>query len=284
MEAVLLRTGSYPALDAVVSPRITSSLSIQDRYGSGEFNYLKFSTRLKLSDRRSDGSKIIRRAMSETDMMYGFEASGRFWSGSGSRSARIEELWGGSEAGAMIGDGGKGRVDEDDDEEVGVPGGGIGKGKVLGGGGGDRFGSGDGDRSSKLDVYYKQMLKLNPMDPLLLRNYAMFLHEVMKDTARADEYYGRAILANPGDGEVLGSYAKFIWETQKDYERATSYFDQAVHASPENSIVMGMYAEFMWENKEDEDEEEEEEDMNEMKMNEASPISSAATLATITAY
>uniref|UniRef100_A0A7N0UW63 TmcB/TmcC TPR repeats domain-containing protein n=1 Tax=Kalanchoe fedtschenkoi TaxID=63787 RepID=A0A7N0UW63_KALFE len=288
MEAVLLRTGSVPALDALscASPRISSSLSFHDRRGSvGDFT--KLCTQLKLSDRRSKSCNTIRRAMSESDMRSGFEASGRLGSGVGSGSFRIDEdWWTGSEAGGVVleregfgagtWDGGEDKADMDVTVEVGVPGGGDGKGKgkELGGdGGGDGLGGGDANQITKLDQYYKQMLKLDPKDPLLLRNYAKFLHEEAKDTKRADEYYGRAILANPLDGEVLGLYAKFIWETQKDPDRAKCYFNQAVHASPEDCMVMGMFAEFMWEAEEDEDDEEA------RKINEASPILSAASMA-----
>ncbi|KAK9275693.1 hypothetical protein L1049_022960 [Liquidambar formosana] len=109
---------------------------------------------------------------------------------------------------------------------LGFSGGGVGKGKKTGG-----DGSGDEDRS-KMDAYYQEMLKSNPGDSLLLRNYGKFLHEVEKDAVRAEEYYERAILESPGDGEVLSLYGQLIWDTQRDENRAKSYFDQAVSASP----------------------------------------------------
>ncbi|XAR70645.1 hypothetical protein NMG60_11027562 [Bertholletia excelsa] len=130
-------------------------------------------------------------------------------------------------------------------EEPGFPGGGIGKG-IESGGNGDAFAGGGADRS-KIDAYYQEMLKSDPSNPLLLRNYARFLHEVVKDTVKAEEYYGRAILASPGDGEVLSLYAKLILETERDENRAKSYFDQAVLASPHDCMVLGSYAHFMWE-------------------------------------
>ncbi|KAI3494821.1 hypothetical protein L1887_40433 [Cichorium endivia] len=138
---------------------------------------------------------------------------------------------------------------------------------VGSGSGRDRDGFGSGRRSSggrnnndhersKMGEYYQQMLKSNPNDPLLLRNYGKFLHEVEGDTVKAEKYYGRAILASPGDGELLSLYAKLIWDTEKDGERAKSYFDQAVSASPDDCMVMGSYAQFMWEADENEDEDE----------------------------
>lgn len=77
------------------------------------------------------------------------------------------------------------RVFRDDEvlvEEMEFSGGGIGKGKKSGGGsggdgGGGSFGDGDADQN-KIGAYYQQMLKANPANPLLLRNYGKFLHEV----------------------------------------------------------------------------------------------------------
>lgn len=127
-----------------------------------------------------------------------------------------------------------------------------------GDGGGDRGGAtvtgGNGGERIRISAYYEEMLKSNPRDALLLRNYGKFLHEVEKDTARAEEYYGRAILANPGDGELLSLYGTLIWETQRDEKRAKSYFDQAIHAAPHDCTVLGSYAHFMWEAGEDDEE------------------------------
>ncbi|KAE9613289.1 putative tetratricopeptide-like helical domain-containing protein [Lupinus albus] len=124
------------------------------------------------------------------------------------------------------------------------------------GGGGDRgittVTGGNGGERIQIGAYYEEMLKSNPTDALLLRNYGKFLHEVEKDLVKAEEYYGRAILANPGDGELLSLYGKLIWETERDEERAKSYFDQAIHADPDDCTVLGSYAQFMWEAEEEE--------------------------------
>lgn len=142
-------------------------------------------------------------------------------------------------------------VEEEDEREFDFGGIGIGNGKGNGFGGG---GKGGNDEKREIGEYYQQMLKLNPGDPLLLRNYAKYLHEVEKNMEKAEEYYGRAILASPGDGELLSLYGKLIWESEKDEGRAQSYFDQALHASPDDCTVLGSYAHFLWEADEDEDE------------------------------
>jgi len=102
------------------------------------------------------------------------------------------------------------------------------------------------------EIYYQKMLEANPGNPLLLRNYAKFLHEVQGNLAKAEEYYERAILASPGDGEVLTLYAKLMWELRRDAHHAGVYFDQAVQANPDDCFVLGSYAYFLWDSKEGE--------------------------------
>ncbi|CAE6190016.1 unnamed protein product [Arabidopsis arenosa] len=138
-------------------------------------------------------------------------------------------------------------------EEQGFSGGGGGGSGFSGG-----YGNGGGgyEDKSKIGDYYREMLKSNPNNSLLLMNYGKFLYEVEKDAERAEEYYGRAILENPGDGEALSMYGRLIWETKKDEKRAQGYFDQAVNASPNDCMVLGSYAHFMWEAEDDDEEEE----------------------------
>ncbi|KAG7036203.1 hypothetical protein SDJN02_03004 [Cucurbita argyrosperma subsp. argyrosperma] len=118
----------------------------------------------------------------------------------------------------------------------------------------DTFYDGSNDRN-KIGAYYEELLKLNPNDALLLRNYGKFLHEVEKDHVRSEECYSRAILANPSDGELLALYGKLVWESHKDKQRAEYYFDRAVRASPNDCLVIGYYAYFLWQIEDDEEEE-----------------------------
>ncbi|CAL5188483.1 unnamed protein product [Lathyrus oleraceus] len=214
MKPSLFRTGSVPVLPG--SPR--TSLSRQVSF-SGDKNHHVQSPRLSLhfhsTDQHSNG---ISRELSESAAIrspnenFGFS---RNLNRSGSQYFPLEE--------------------------AGLGGGGCDHGDVIvasGGNGGERI---------KIGAYYEEMLKSNPTDALLLRNYGKFLHEVEKNLVRAEEYYGRAILANPEDGELLSLYGKLIWEMNRDEERAQSYFDQAIHAAPDDSTVLGSYAHFMWE-------------------------------------
>ncbi|CAK9318795.1 unnamed protein product [Citrullus colocynthis] len=95
--------------------------------------------------------------------------------------------------------------------------------------------------------YYKKMLKENPTDPLLLKNYARFLQQSKVDFQGAEEYYYCGIQADPSDGEMLSEYAKLVWELHRDYDKASNYFESAIEASPTNSYVLGAYASFLWE-------------------------------------
>ncbi|XAR61049.1 hypothetical protein NMG60_11034632 [Bertholletia excelsa] len=130
---------------------------------------------------------------------------------------------------------------------------------VGGGGGGGgvstpiAYGGGGGGGGRNMEEHYKRLVEENPGDPLLLRNYAEFLHEEKRDLARAEEYYSRAILADPEDGEILSKYGKVVWELHRDQDRASSYFERAVQAAPDDSHVHAAYASFLWETEEDED-------------------------------
>ncbi|CAM6120358.1 unnamed protein product [Calypogeia fissa] len=118
--------------------------------------------------------------------------------------------------------------------------------RVSGGRGGGSGGGGYGDSPQGMEAQYQRMLEADPGHPLLLSNYAQFLHEVKRDPLKAEPYYERAILANPGDGEVLGRYAKLIWEVYKDEDRAGGYFEQALQACPDDCHLNAAYASFLW--------------------------------------
>ncbi|KAJ7953437.1 Tetratricopeptide repeat (TPR)-like superfamily protein [Quillaja saponaria] len=229
MKAFLIRTGSVPGQKPAITGSPKVSLSRQNSF-SGFFAGDKItpsSPRISLHLHSNNREKLpvrgIRRAFSESDVIRSVSEvpviKGKL-QGAGSRNFSTSKqnyagVW--PESGIPI-------------EELGFPDGGIGYG------GDHEFPSDNGGNSgdrNKIGAYYQEMLKSNPTDSLLLRNYGKFLHEVENDTVRAEEYYGRAILANPGDGELLSLYGKLIWETEKDENRAKSYFDQAVYASPD---------------------------------------------------
>jgi hypothetical protein len=221
-----MRTGSIPVQNPVHSGSPRISLSRQASFTAGDKNHRIQSPKLSLHFHSTDNnSNGINRSLSET-------AAIRSPSENLSFSKNLKRI--GSQYFPL--------------QDTGF------------GGGGSDYGDttvttgGNGGESIKIGAYYEEMLKSNPTDALLLRNYGKFLHEVEKNMVRAEEYYGRAILANPEDGELLSLYGKLIWETNRDEERAKSYFDQAIHVAPDDSTVLGSYAHFMWEAEEEEDE------------------------------
>ncbi|PIN15652.1 hypothetical protein CDL12_11706 [Handroanthus impetiginosus] len=110
------------------------------------------------------------------------------------------------------------------------------------------------DRDADLEKYYDKMIREDPSNPLVLRNYAQYL-ESKKDFSGAEECYLRATQADPNDGEILSRYAKLAWELHGDQSRASTYFKRAIQAAPEDSNVLAAYASFLW--KIDESDEEE---------------------------
>ncbi|XP_022772321.1 uncharacterized protein LOC111314966 [Durio zibethinus] len=272
MKAVLLRAGSVPVMSWALcgSPRV--SLSRRNSIGgvySGDRDGSSLSSPIislhsPMNKRKPKETHVrIRRAFSDTDLI---RSESRFSAGSRCFPAGIleEEYISDGEVDGEFRILVTGNVSDGASfapvcpelrvsmEETGFSCDGFGNGGKSGGEHGD---DSRGDKS-KIGDYYRRMLKLNPSDSLLLRNYGRFLHEVEKDMERAEEYYGRAILASPGDGEVLSLYGKLIWERHGDESRAKSYFDRAVTASPDDCMVLGSYAHFMWEAEEDEEEEE----------------------------
>ncbi|ERN01174.1 uncharacterized protein LOC18429255 [Amborella trichopoda] len=288
MKAILLRSVSAPTL-----PSLSPFPDQDPRAGllsPAKFPAVSPHAALHFEIKERDaGSLKFRRARSETDLFR----SGNRHSSHNLRSirsvsfpARIAEEHGGLQEDMEKNGSVNGEVDEGGGKlvgfgfadgfdagemagqsgllpENGYSGGDIGKGIKIGGGNGGGRGdiksfTGGGADQNRMGVYYKEMLKANPNNPLLLMNYGRYLHEVEKNTAKAEEYYGRAILANPGDGEVLSLYAKLIWETQRDETRAQTYFDQAIRTAPDDCYVLGSYAHFLWNAGEEEEEDNEE--------------------------
>ncbi|KAJ9549721.1 hypothetical protein OSB04_022264 [Centaurea solstitialis] len=274
MKAVLIRTGSVPIRSSLLSgsPRVPVPVRHGSFSGAGD-QKMEFSLQLEVNNNR----RRLSRTISEPKRITRLRSTG-----AGSQtfpemlpevdeeeSLSYEEVFGG--IGSLK------FAEKCFDRTSSMPASGIAVDELQfltagSGSGRDRDGYGAGrsrssggsnnnnndyDRS-KIGAYYQQMLKSNPSDPLILRNYGKFLHEVEGDAVKAEEYYGRAILASPGDGELLSLYGKLIWDTQRDGDRATSYFDQAANASPNDCMVMGSYAQFMWEAEDDEDEDEDE--------------------------
>ncbi|KAE8726750.1 putative RNA binding protein [Hibiscus syriacus] len=251
MKAAILRAGSVPVLSSALSGSPRVSLSRQGSLG-GVFSGGSpvVSLHFPMDKRKPKETRTqLRRALSDTDVI---RSEPRFPGGSRCFTEGIpeEEYVSDCEADSEFRTGFGILL-----EEIGFSGDGFGTG---GKSGGDHGYDSYGDKR-QIGDYYREMLKLNPVNSLLLRNYGKFLHEVEKDMDGAEEYYGRAILASPGDGEVLSLYGKLIWERHRDEGRAKSYFHRAITASPDDCMVLGSYAHFLWDAEKDDSDDDEEE-------------------------
>ncbi|AEE83970.1 Tetratricopeptide repeat (TPR)-like superfamily protein [Arabidopsis thaliana] len=260
MKSLLMRTGSMPVLqNRLISGGSSRKMTPISRTNSVES--------LSSYGERFAGGKIsievkanvgMRRVLSESDVIRSERMLKRV--GSKPSPARIPEDDEAGEEEIRFADGWGSMISGGlPVEEKCFTGGGVGGGSGYSGGYGNGGGGGYEDKS-KIGDYYREMLRSNPNNSLLLMNYGKFLYEVEKDAEGAEEYYGRAILENPGDGEALSMYGRLIWETKRDEKRAQGYFDQAVNASPNDCMVLGSYARFMWEAEDDDDDDEEEEE------------------------
>ena len=199
MKAALLRTGSLPVLSSLLpgSPRV--SFGAHDSFAGALFSGDKanlasptISMHFQNGSEREVPGRRIRRALSESDIIRSESGFSKL-NGVGSRScpSKITEEDEEEEEEEE-------EEDDDDDEgggplivkqksadrvnyagsgpEIGIPVDELG----FSGGGVDGNGSGSftGDRR-KLAAHYEEIVKLNPGDSLLLRNYAKFLHEVI---------------------------------------------------------------------------------------------------------
>lgn len=98
----------------------------------------------------------------------------------------------------------------------------------------------------RTNLQYQQAISADPDNPLLLSNYAQFLHLVAHDHDRAEEYFQRAIKLDPSDGEIIGKYAHFLWLARADISSAEEAFLDAIAADPANPFHAGSYAHFLW--------------------------------------
>lgn len=193
MRALICRSssGSIPlgAWNSPTSPRVSAALAVHEST-AGEKNRCVSSSILCLQ--RETGRTSIRRVSSvpsviraEMELSSGNKSMSKF--GSLSFPAKILEedvstptLTFEENCGSFgVGDWPSCGIPV---EELEFSGGGMGKKWNFGGGGGDEFntgnfGGGSSDKSS-MRSYYEQMIKSNPTNGLLLRNYGKFLQEV----------------------------------------------------------------------------------------------------------
>ncbi|XWS53022.1 hypothetical protein CRYUN_Cryun11dG0122300 [Craigia yunnanensis] len=105
---------------------------------------------------------------------------------------------------------------------------------------------GDYEVYFRTELLYQTGLSQEPNNPLLLANYAQFLHLVAHDYDRAEEYFKKAIEVEPADAEAYSKYANFLWRVKNDLWAAEETFLEAISADPSNSYYAANYAHFLW--------------------------------------
>lgn len=98
----------------------------------------------------------------------------------------------------------------------------------------------------RTNLHYQNSIRADPENPLLLSNYAQFLHLVTQDYDRAEEYFQKAVKVDASDAEVISRYANFLWLARGDLSAAEEAFLDAIAADPGNPIHAGSYAHFLW--------------------------------------
>lgn len=98
----------------------------------------------------------------------------------------------------------------------------------------------------RTDLNYQHAIITDSSNPLLLANYAQFMHLVRHDDERAEKLFRRAMRADPWDGEVMGRFASFQWAAKGDRGEADKLYRAALDVDPTNSYHAGLYAHFLW--------------------------------------
>jgi protein O-mannosyl-transferase len=92
---------------------------------------------------------------------------------------------------------------------------------------------------------FARTLQLAPNDPLVLANYATFLHYMNRDSGQAEALYLRALEIDPDQPRVLGSYANFLQEELRDLDVAERCLVRSLEIDPNDPDVLGNYANFL---------------------------------------
>ncbi len=106
------------------------------------------------------------------------------------------------------------------------------------------------------DEIYQEGLKKYKDHPVLLGEYAFFLHTIKKDV-QAEEYYQKSLAADPKDATYLGNYANFLTDIKQEHDKAEEYYKQSIVADPKHANHLGNYANFLTDIKQEHDKAEE---------------------------
>ncbi|GLJ23859.1 hypothetical protein SUGI_0453360 [Cryptomeria japonica] len=78
------------------------------------------------------------------------------------------------------------------------------------------------------------------------RDFARYLSKVWMQKDLAEKYYERALAMEPWNPRLLVEYAVFSWVLMGNEEKADELFDAALQKDPHDPIILGSYAFFLW--------------------------------------
>lgn len=95
------------------------------------------------------------------------------------------------------------------------------------------------------ELMYRKSIELFPSQATILCKYAAFVKNVRKNPDEAERLYRQAIAANPSHGEALGSFAAFLHGVRGNIEEARSMYDRACEADSTNTNNLSNYGLFL---------------------------------------
>ena len=105
---------------------------------------------------------------------------------------------------------------------------------------------GIGEDYAKAERYYQQALELDPDNAISNSNYALFLQDIRQSYDQAESYYQKALELDNDRASINASYASFLHEIRQEYRRAEHYYRRALRLDPNNAISNGNYANFLY--------------------------------------
>ncbi|HEY5498908.1 MAG TPA: tetratricopeptide repeat protein [Bacteroidales bacterium] len=98
--------------------------------------------------------------------------------------------------------------------------------------------------------YYEKALEVNPVNVLVLNNYAYYLSEEGNDYAKAERMSRKTIEVEPKNSTYLDTFA-WIFFKEENYGLAKIYIERAVaNQEDQNSVILEHYGDILWFNKE----------------------------------
>ncbi|HYF32062.1 MAG TPA: tetratricopeptide repeat protein [Chitinophagaceae bacterium] len=99
----------------------------------------------------------------------------------------------------------------------------------------------DAGRFDEAENHFLRSIELNPYDPTLYNNYALFLDRHRKDFDAADKYFLKALELAPNDAVVNGNYASFLGRNNRNDDKAALYFIKSLEIFPDDPTFNNNY-------------------------------------------